>query len=137
MKTFELLDIATADMAFAAYGKTLEEMYVNAAKALMSVMFEGKVGKKIRKIIEVEAEEETVLLHDWLQEVLYALDTEHIIFSDFKVKLGKGKISAECFGEKYNPEKHKFIIDVKAITYHMMEVKKEKDFWKCRVVVDV
>ena len=45
MKEFELLDIATADMAFAAYGRTLDELFSNAAKAVTSIMFEGDIGQ--------------------------------------------------------------------------------------------
>lgn len=62
MKPFELLDIATADMAFAAYGKTREEMFENAAKALMSIMFEGKIGGKEKKRVVVDGFEDLTLL---------------------------------------------------------------------------
>ncbi|MEM0372669.1 MAG: archease [archaeon] len=137
MKKFEALDIATADMAFAAYGKTKEEMFENAAKALFSVMFETKeISAKEKRGIILEHEDDVILLHDFLSELLYLFDTEHIIFTKFNVKINNGKLTSEAFGEKYDEKKHKFIIDVKAITYHKMEIKKEKNLWKCVVIVD-
>lgn len=137
MNPFELLDIATADMAFAAYGKTKEKMFENAAKALTSIMFEGKIEAKEKKLVVVDGFEDIVLLQKFLSEIIYLHETEHIIFSDFKVTTDEHKIIAECAGEKYDPKKHKFIIDVKAVTYHKMEIKKEKGLWRCQVVVDV
>lgn len=73
----------------------------------------------------------------FLSEIIYLYETEHLIFSDFKVTTDEHKILAECLGEKYDPKKHKFIIDVKAVTYHKMEITKEKGVWRCQVVVDV
>jgi len=137
MKNFEFLDIATADMAFAAYGKTKEKMFENAAKALMSVMFKGKIEIKEIKEINIEGNDDFCLLQKFLSELLFLYETEHLIFSKFKVRINGNKLNAECSGEKYDKKKHEFIIDVKAITYHKMEIKKEKNLWKCVVVVDV
>lgn len=137
MKTFETLDIATADMAFAAYGKTKAEMFENAAKALFAVMFEtSPISAKEKRGIILEREDDVILLHDFLAELLYLFDTEHIILSKFDVKINGDKLTAEVFGEKYDVKKHQFIIDVKAITYHKMAIEKKKDFWKCVVIVD-
>jgi SHS2 domain-containing protein len=137
MKEFELLDIATADMAFAAYGKDLNELFANSAKALMSIMFEGKIEPKIKREIKLEEKENIVLLQKWLSEVLYIFETERIVFSKFDVKTDGKRLVAKIYGEKYNQKKHKFIIDIKAVTFHRMSIEKTKEGFKCTVVVDV
>ena len=137
MKDFKILDIATADMAFSAFGKTKAKMFENSAKALMSIMFEEKTKKKVTKKINVKADDEVALLHDFLSELLFLFDTEHIIFNGFKVKIKENILEAEVTGEKFDSKRHKFIIDVKAITYHKMSVEKTKDGFKCTVIVDV
>jgi SHS2 domain-containing protein len=138
MKKFELLDIATADMAFAAYGKTLGEMFENAGLALSSIMFElDNVEPKTEEEIVVSADEDVVLLQKFLHELLFIFDTEHLIFSGFKVETDGKQLTAKCRGEKYDASRHKFNIDVKAVTYHKMEIKKDGELWKCTVVVDV
>ncbi|MFH0986673.1 MAG: archease [Candidatus Micrarchaeota archaeon] len=138
MKQFESLDIATADMAFAAYGRTKNELFENAARGLFAVMFEKiKVSPKEKRVIEIENKDEIMLLHNFLAELLYSFDTEHIIMSDIKVKISGNRLRAEMKGEKYDPKKHRFIIDVKAITYHKMAIEKMKDgTYKCVVIVD-
>lgn len=137
MKDFELLDIATADMAFAAYGRDLNELFSNAAKAVMSIMFEGEIESKIVREIKLEGKEDIVLLQKWLSEVLYIFETENIVFSRFDVSTDGRKLSAKIYGEEYNLEKHKFIIDIKAVTFHRMAIEKIDKGYKCTVVVDV
>lgn len=137
MKEFELLDIATADMAFSAYGKDLSELFSNAAKAITSVMYEGKIGQKARREIELEEKEDIVLLQKWLAELVYLHDAEGLLFSKFNVRTDGKKLKATIYGEKYDKKKHKFIIDIKAVTYHRMEIEKTKSGYKCTVVVDV
>ncbi|MGC9200750.1 MAG: archease, partial [Candidatus Aenigmatarchaeota archaeon] len=60
-------------------------------------------------------------------------------FSDFDVKIDEKnfKLEAICKGEEINPEKHETRTVVKAATMHMMEVKKENDVWKARVILDI
>jgi len=137
MKEFELLDIATADMAFAAYGSDLNELFSNAAKAVTSIMFEGEIGQKIVRKMELEEDEDIVLLQKWLSEIVYLHDSERLLFSRFDVKTDGRRLSATIYGEKYDPKRHKFIIDIKAVTYHQMSIDKTKEGYKCTVVVDV
>jgi len=137
MKEFELLDIATADMAFAAYGRDLNELFSNAAKAVTSIMFEGDIGQKIVREMGLEEDEDIVLLQKWLSEIVYLHDSERLLFSRFDVKTDGRRLSATIYGEKYDPKRHKFIIDIKAVTYHQMSIEKMKEGYKCTVVVDV
>jgi SHS2 domain-containing protein len=137
MKDFELLDIATADMAFAAYGRDLDELFSNAARALTSVMYDGKVGSRIVRKIELEEKEDIVLLQKWLSEIVYLHDSKRLLFSKFDVKTDGKRLSATIYGEKYDKKKHKFIIDIKAVTYHRMSIDKIKEGYRCTVVVDV
>jgi len=42
-----------------------------------------------------------------------------------------------CIGGKFHPEKHSSGIIIKAVTYNMMEIKRENGVWRARVVLDV
>ena len=137
MNEFELLDIATADMAFAAYGKDLPELFINAGKAIAKIMYDGRIDCSISRKIELMEKEDIVLLQRWLAELVYLHDAEKLLFSKFDVKTDGKKLSATIYGEKYDPKKHKFIIDIKAVTYHKMKIEKTKEGYKCTVVVDV
>jgi len=125
-----LEDIAIADLAFEAYGKDLPELFTNAALATSDTMVNLKtVEPKTKKIITLKNRELYGLLFDFLSEIIYFKDAEYMVFSKFNVKLIKGEIyrlEAEIFGEKIDPKKHELHSDVKAVTMHMFEIKKNK-----------
>ncbi len=142
MKKYKFLeDIAIADVAFEAYGKDEEELIKNSAEALLEIIVNVKtVNPKVKKAIKLSNPKLDSLLFDFLNEIVFLKDRDYLVFKNVKVKLRKGKkyeLSAELQGEKINPEKHDLGNDVKAITLHQYEVKKEKDKWKARVVVDI
>jgi SHS2 domain-containing protein len=139
MKKFEFVDITTADVAFVAYGKDLNELFANSALAMFEVMISTKkVKPKVKKEVEVSGNDLQSLMFDWLNELLIYVDAENLAFSDFKVKVdGKNfKLRATCSGEKIDREKHETRTMVKAATYHKMKVEKNK-IWKAQVIVDI
>lgn len=139
MKKFEFVDITTADVAFIAYGKDLNELFANSALAMFEVMISTKkVKPKVKKKVKVSGNDLQSLMFDWLNELLIYVDAENLAFSDFKVKVdGKNfKLRATCSGEKIDREKHETRTMVKAATYHKMKVEKN-GIWKAQVIVDI
>ena len=143
-KKFEFLDIAPADAAFVAYGSDLNEVFANSALAVMAIMTEiAKV--KATKSFKVEANGYDLksLMFDWLSKVLYVSATENVVFSKFVVEAmeGAGKegfvLEGTCWGEKIDRKKHEIHAEVKAITYHQMEVEQKDGKWRAQVVVDL
>ncbi len=136
-----LEDIATGDAAFEAEGRTLEELFREAAVATFEVMVDTK-GVEPRITGEVELKNEAVdgLLFDWLSELVYLKDAEAVLFSKFNVNIKKNdayELKARVSGENINHQKHILRSDVKAITYHMFEVKKTEENWIARVILDI
>ncbi len=136
-----LEDIATADAAFEVEGKTLEELFRDAAVATFEVMADtGTVKPEVTREIELENEDVDNLLFDWLSELVYLKDADGLIFSRFDVNIRKNdayKLKATASGEPINQRKHSLRSDVKAVTYHMFEVKKTGENWTARVVLDI
>jgi SHS2 domain-containing protein len=141
---FEFFDV-TADVGYTAYGNTLSEAFGNAALAMFEVITDtSKVKPKITKHLKVESEDEKALLYDWLSELLFVHDTEYLVFSDFEVKIEstikKGEtifiLEASASGEEFNREVHESRDEVKAVTYHMMNIKKENGC-EVRVILDI
>ncbi len=136
-----LEDIATADAAFEVEGKTLEELFRDAAVATFEVMADtGTVKPEVTREIELKNEDVGDLLFDWLSELVYLKDAESLIFCRFDVNIRKNdacKLKATISGEPINQRKHSLRSDVKAVTYHMFEVKKTGENWTARVVLDI
>lgn len=139
MEKFEFVDITTADVAFVAYGKSLEELFSNSALAMFEVMINTKqIKQKIKKKIRVSGDDLESLMFNWLNALLVYVDGDNIAFSKFKVKINEKRfiLTAECRGEKIDTKKHETRTVVKAATYHKLEVKKN-GFWEARVIVDI
>ena len=138
MKKFEFLP-HTADVKFRAYGKTLEQAFENAALATFQVMSTQKIKKVITKDISVTAHDYQALLYCFLEELLFLLDTENFFLSTANVSLLEKDdvlfLQANIFGD--NVKKYETHTYVKAVTYHEMFVKKEKQKWIIQVVLDV
>ncbi len=142
MERFRFLEkIAIADIAFEAYGSTVEELFESSALALFEAMVKLEtVEAKETEVIKLESDKVEDLLFDWLSELVYLKDAKSILFSDFKLKIEdkqKYFLSGEALGEKINPSKHHLKVDVKAVTYHMLEVKQEQGRWTAQVILDI
>ncbi|MFH1607841.1 MAG: archease [archaeon] len=125
----------TADIKFQAFGKTLEESFENSALAMFNAMFNGKVKEKIKKNVSVQGNDNESLLYNFLEELLFLFDSEGFFVSRVKVKIKEKELEAEILGDK--AENYKIHLDVKAITYNEMFIRKEKNKWIAQVVVDV
>jgi SHS2 domain-containing protein len=139
---FEYLE-HTADVYVAAYGRSLEEAFENAALATTEVMTDSnKIEPKVRDEVELESDDEKALLYDWIEELLYRFETGNKLFSRFKVhKIREHengvRLEAEMSGELFNPERHPQKVGVKAITYHLMEIEKKQDKTTLKFILDV
>ena len=140
MKTFEFVDITTADVAFVAYGRDLNELFANSALAMFEVMMNTKqVEEKVEERVSVDGHDLESLMFNWLNELLYISDSKNLAFSKFEVKVDEKnfKLEAVCKGEEINPEKHETRTVVKAATYHQMKIWWEDNLWKAQVILDI
>ena len=140
MKKFEFIDITTADVAFVAYGKTLAEMFANAALAMFEVMINTKeVRHKIKQEITVSGNDMPSLMFNWLNKLIVFVDAENVVFSRFNVIVDEKlfTLKALCFGEKIDQKRHELRTVVKSATYHKMEIKKKAGLWQAQVILDI
>ncbi|NCN51470.1 archease [archaeon] len=125
----------TADIQFQIEGKSIEEIFLDSASALMNSICKEKIKSKIKKEIAVEGHDFESLLYNFLEEILFLFDSEQFLISKIeKIKIDKFKLKCVLFGDKGNYE---IISHVKAVTYNEMYVKKEKSSWKAQVTLDV
>ncbi|HLD83815.1 MAG TPA: archease [archaeon] len=131
-------DVATADVAFEAEGKTFEEMCVSAAEATTSIMVNPRTleDKKTKSFV-VKGDTPEKLLFNFLNEIIYIKDAELLLFKSFTVKKKGAMLKCTAKGDKLNFTKQAHGVDVKAVTYHMFKVKEEKGAWKAFVILDI
>lgn len=136
-------DIAIADVAFEATGKTLAELFTNAALAVTNTMVQDvtMLGRGIVKKVELEAADPEMLLYRFLQELVFYKDAELLLFSAYDIEItqetGKWRLKAAIRGEELSGQKHELAADVKAVSLHNFKVQKIEKEWRAEVIVDV
>lgn len=137
-KSFEVID-HTADVGIIAYGAEIKQVFVNAALALFSLITELEdVGEELKYDVEVASEDRESLLVEWLNELVYLFDAEHVLLQRFDIQgLSNTRLKAACYGEKFDPSRHRIKTGVKAATYHMLRIDKDNKGYKAQVIFDI
>jgi len=134
MKKYEILE-HKADLKIRVFGKTKEELFLNMLLGMAdSQRAEIESKKKIKREIKIKSLDLGVLLVDFLSEVLYLSQVNKEIYKDIKFKkLTNRRLEGELIGQKVE----RFGEDIKAVTYHSLDVHQEKGIWQATILFDV
>ena len=134
MRNFELLE-HRADLKIKVFGQDLKELFINAALAMAEQ--QNPAAKKPNQeweSIEINSPDLNSLLVDWLNEILSRSDLNKKVYLDFKIeKLSEKHCQAQIAGQKVDQKQ----IDIKAATYHQLEIKKINNHWQVIVIFDI
>ena len=130
------------DAEIEAYGRTLEEAFENAARATEDTMVAIDSIRAIEeKKIELVSNDLESLLYSWLEALISLQDTESLLFSKFMCKISKERnffrLTAQIFGEKFDPQRHEQKTAIKAPTYHRMKIAQEEKMVTARFILDL
>ena len=135
MEKFKFLK-HTADIKFQAFGKNLKEVFRNSVLAMSKVISDDKINEKVKKKIKIKGKDNENLLYNLLEEILFLFDSKNLIISKAgNLKIKNKELSAELSGDY--AKNYKINMDIKAVTYNEMFIKKTKDKWIAQVVLDV
>jgi len=106
---------------------TLNEAFTLAAQSVVDITLDrDTIEEKVQRTLTVSAQDLTYLLFNWLEEVNYQIITEGFSIARFSLEISKNslyRLNATAYGEPINLKKHHFKIEIKAPTFHMMEIK--------------
>lgn len=138
MQPFRVLE-HTADIGFEAFGATREEVFANAARALIHLVVDlDSIVPREEVTLQSAGPDAPSLLVNWLSEILYLHDTEGWLFRDFEVRnLRDTGLAAVARGEKFDRTRHQAKLLVKAITYHQLALEHTPEGWRAQVYVDI
>lgn len=137
MKRFEYFEV-TADIGFRAYGENINEAFENAGMAIFNIISNTDYITPSREIsFELTSEDEVSLLYDYLEELLFYHEVEFMLFSEFHVEIDDNlNLKATIKGEAIDWDKHERKTEIKAITFHKMDVKRT-DHVELQAIVDL
>jgi len=136
LRRFQLIE-HTADIGLIAYGTSLAQAFENAAYGLFSIIAELKtVEEKEHRVLEISERDAEALLFEWLNSLIYLFDVEMLLFKRFDIRdFDSRRLAATCYGERYDPSRHQLKLGVKAVTYHMLKIDRERN--RVQVIFDV
>lgn len=128
-----------ADIGLRGIGATKAEAFEQAALALTAVVAELETIVPSEPFeISCKADDDETLLVEWLNRLIYEMSTRRILYSRFDIFVGEKQLKARIWGEPIDPEKHKPAVEVKAVTYYDLAVRRMADgSWIAQCVVDV
>jgi SHS2 domain-containing protein len=137
-KKYKLID-HTADFGIQVFGADSQALFTNAALALFDVITETDVLKGRDSCnITTSGEDWSDLMVNWLREILYLWNgKERLVKSVQILSLTEKKISAKIYFDAYMPDRHIINTEIKAVTYHQIQVKSSPSGWEARVIFDI
>lgn len=136
MRKFEILEHPT-DLKIKIRARTLKELFKNAALALFCSVDSRKNLPKPAgewREVKVKSADQTSLLVDWLNELISIHEIENENYFDIEIlALTKNSVYAKIRGIPSIADR----FDVKAATYHGLEIKKVKGGYEAEVLFDI
>jgi SHS2 domain-containing protein len=135
---YSLLD-HTADLGLEIYGRDLPELFANACFALFDNITDlSLLSGKSSKTITVTGDDTADLMINWLRELLGMWTVDGLLVKSSRmIDVSETKLTAKILFDPYAPGRHILKSDIKAVTYHDVQVRRQDSGWTARVVVDV
>jgi len=133
----------TSDAYVEVHGRTLHAVFEEAAFAMFDVMTDPTAVKpEFTDSVEVTAHDQVSLLHDWLEQLLLSFDLDGKVYSRFQVeKIGEQNgdlhLVAKAQGGLFEKGRHPAKVEIKAVTYHRMEVRTTENGYVARYILDL
>jgi len=138
VKKYELIN-HTADLGVEIYGRDLKELFQNAGEALFEILCDpSEVGDSVQRRLVVVGDDLEQLMVVWLGELLFLHETEGLLFKRFEVEeVEDTRLKATVHGERFKEGHHTIKAEVKAVTYHQIQVRHKGSGWISRVIFDL
>jgi SHS2 domain-containing protein len=124
--SYRYLEHAT-DAFIEVEAANLEEAFAVAAKSVVETILDtNAVEEKTTRKITVSGKDLNYLLYNWLEEIIILTITEGFAVKSLKVTLQKNseyRILADMAGEDIDIKKHRFKVEIKSPTFHLMEIR--------------
>ena len=126
----------TADILIRVHAGSLEELFSESAAAMMTVMYGNPENGNERREIAVSSSDISLLLVDFLSELLFVSESERLVFSECRVTLAGSTLLAVLTGERFDPGRHGGT-EVKGISYSGVAIEQQPSGYQVDILFDV
>ena len=135
---YKLID-HTADLGIEIFGSNLKNLFENAGYAMFDIITDtDRLTALSETNLNIIGEDWPDLMVNWLRELLYLWTGKGLLvkIADI-VSISEYTLFANVKYEPYVPERHLIKSELKAVTYHQIEVEGKNSEWKARIIFDV
>jgi len=127
----------TGDVGIELAAPSRLELFRRAVIAMVRLMVAGEEIRAIEsRTVTAIADNDADLMHDLLAAALNVFLVDGFVWKDASIEERDGELSARLLGEPYDPARHEFRGEIKAVTYHQLEVAQAGKDWRARVIFD-
>jgi len=136
--TFTFLD-HTADLGIMVTGSDLRDLFEKAAHSMMQIMIKERPAVKTSALeLSVSGEDYADLMVRWLSEILYLFQGEGKVVTSTEISsITQSHINATLQTIPFNPKQHEVLTEIKAVTYHRIEVVRVKGLHRATIIFDL
>ncbi|MGD9335562.1 MAG: archease [Desulfobacterales bacterium] len=137
-KKYTLID-HTADFGIHVYGSDSKELFANAAWALFDLITEiDKLAGLDSCRIEVSGDDWSDLMVNWLREMLYLWNGKELLVKKARIlSLSETELTATVEFDLFNPVRNVINTEIKAVTYHQIQVNSSPSGWEAMIIFDI
>ena len=128
-----------ADIGIRGIAPTLDQAFEQAALAMTAVMTDPASVCAAKAVpINCDETDNELLFLDWINELVYEMAAQGLLFGRYQVAIENGKLTATAFGEAVDNTKHQPAVEIKGATFTELRVYQSTDsMWIAQCVVDV
>lgn len=128
-----------ADAGIEGRGPDMETAFAQAGLALIAVIADpDSVHPRSTHHIVCNSEDPELLFFDFINEIIFLITSEGMLFSQIDVKITGPELNAQLKGEPINPDRHDPAVEIKGASFNELRVEhKNNNLWVARCIVDV
>ncbi|MDX2445634.1 MAG: archease [Desulfobacterales bacterium] len=135
--SYEAID-HTADFGLRVFGDNPIDLFQNSAMALMDQVVETASlppQKEIR--LSIKGNDWPDLMVNWLREILYLWSGKALLTRSVQIQsITEKSLSSHVWVDLFSPQRHTLISEIKAVTYHQIQVLDRGGLWEATVIFD-
>lgn len=137
-KRYRLID-HTADFGIHVFGADSKDLFVNAGLAMFDIITEIETLKSLdnHRLIITGADWSDLMVN-WLRELLYLWACRNMLVKSIDIlSISERHLDAAIIFDLYDPNHHEIENEIKAVTYHQIQVCSGPSGWEAKIIFDV
>ena len=136
--SYELID-HTADLGIVVTAEGIAGLFESAAHAMFDQILDRALLQGVTKeTVTIAGIDKEDLMINWLRELLYFWTGRERLVKQVQVEqVDDTQITAGIWHDPFDPSTHEILSDIKAVTYHGINVQQTNGAWTATIIFDV